>query len=669
MKKFSFKNCIAFTLTEMTIVLLIMSVLAAASAPIITKSISDSKEKIYSSAPSPLWNKFTNRFGIYSTTSGVVSIGMVPSNSNTLYNNPALTILSAQGTYSSILKYPQIISLYRKDGSLQSNPLGLISMDAFGNLAVTTNSFHPTYYRGSATNIGHGGGNVFLGNELFKLLGSDSDTQNSVFLGTQLASGKSSNSIYIGNDVTSDKEDYNNILIGYGIYQKDGNAGLLNNIYIGESAGFNTNSAYNIKIGTYSGAAGFYIAPTSTTNSNIPNTQNRSVSIGAYSGVNSELYATDAISIGSYAGQKFGDDDINIGTKAGLRWNTINNSTVWKQDNISIGYAAGYKMSNVALVDANNISIGYGASSHSAASDNTIAIGADSMRYGGTNNIAIGSRAGYASTDSIYIGSYAGSYYNTTATFIYANMIIMGYYAGTSTYLGHDSILIGPYAGYGGYNGTSNPLMKHQYSIALGYASCMATDAGTYYTNLYKSCVGMGAPKINNTYWPTGVPQTVIGNMFYSMANNYITLYAGTTYGPTSNVTLTSDKRLKENIVPSKHSLSDIRKVNIYNFNFKDDKEKLKIGVIAQEYKKVFPNGVVLAPDSKYLAVKPEWLLFSAVNAVKELDKSIQNLETSLKNYINDFMGLKSRVAKLEKQSAQLRQQNAYIKARLNSLK
>ena len=102
MKKINFKNYIAFTLTEMTIVLLIMSVLAAASAPIITKSISDSNEKIY--GPSRLWNKFSGeRSGIYSTND-TVSIG-----TDTVYNNAALAILSGSGAYASLLKYPQII--------------------------------------------------------------------------------------------------------------------------------------------------------------------------------------------------------------------------------------------------------------------------------------------------------------------------------------------------------------------------------------------------------------------------------------------------------------------------------------------------------------------------------------------------------------------------------
>ena len=90
---------------------------------------------------------------------------------------------------------------------------------------------------------------------------------------------------------------------------------------------------------------------------------------------------------------------------------------------------------------------------------------------------------------------------------------------------------------------------------------------------------------------------------------------------------------------------------------------------VCQEYKKILPNGVIIEPETKILAVNSDWLVYSAVNAVKELDKSIQQLEIDLKAYIKDFLGLKSRVAKLEKQASQLRQQNSMIKARLEKLK
>lgn len=677
MKKFNFKNYIAFTLTEMTIVLLIMSVLAAASAPIITKSISDSNEKIYKSGPSQLWNKFSEISGIYSTND-TVSIGMIPSNANTVYNNAALAILSGSGSYASLLKYPQIISLYKSSGgSFDKSSLGLISMDAFGSLALTTHSFNPAFYRNSNINVGHGGGNVFIGSEMLKKEDSAQNiTNNSIYLGTRLEPYASHNSIYVGHKLESEQEDYNAVVIGNNIYQTSGSAALLNPIFIGNYAGYATNSAYNIKIGTYAGTAKYFIFPAGLMFSDFKNTQNRSINIGIYSGLNSELYAQDTISIGSHTGQLSGDNDINIGTYAGLRQSAMNDSSVVKHDNISIGYSAGFKgVQHLNKPDSNNISIGYGASSGGAYRNFTISIG-DNVLKGKTaeGTIAIGHYAGYASNDSIFIGSYAGGYGSTTVNLTYSNMIVMGYYAGTSTYLGLDSILIGPYAGYGGVDSSNSPIpmMSHKNSIALGYASCEAKN-NIEYTNTNKTCIGMGAPtkkySIYERYWIAGKAQTIIGNLFYAMNKNYITFYASTTYAPTTNVTGVSDKRLKENIVPSNRSLKEIRKVNIYNFNFKDEKEKLKIGVIAQEYKNIFPNGVVLSPETKYFAVKPEWLLFSAVNAVKELDKTTQNLEISLKNYINDFLGLKSRVAKLEKQASQLQQQNAHIKARLNKLK
>lgn len=58
-----------------------------------------------------------------------------------------------------------------------------------------------------------------------------------------------------------------------------------------------------------------------------------------------------------------------------------------------------------------------------------------------------------------------------------------------------------------------------------------------------------------------------------------------------------SDRRLKENIVDTSLSLSDLMKVHIRDFNWKNDKnKKLSHGVIAQELAEVYP-GAVSIPD------------------------------------------------------------------------
>jgi hypothetical protein len=68
------------------------------------------------------------------------------------------------------------------------------------------------------------------------------------------------------------------------------------------------------------------------------------------------------------------------------------------------------------------------------------------------------------------------------------------------------------------------------------------------------------------------------------------------TYG-----TISSDIRLKENIVPATSKLEDLLKLNVINFNLKDDGDKKKqLGFIAQEFKEVFPSLVYERDTRKY---------------------------------------------------------------------
>ena len=59
---------------------------------------------------------------------------------------------------------------------------------------------------------------------------------------------------------------------------------------------------------------------------------------------------------------------------------------------------------------------------------------------------------------------------------------------------------------------------------------------------------------------------------------------------------------------------------------------------------------------------------FTAVNAVKEIDKTIQQIQINIKAFIKDFLGLKSRVQKLEQKLARLQKENKEIKQHLDKV-
>ena len=102
-----------------------------------------------------------------------------------------------------------------------------------------------------------------------------------------------------------------------------------------------------------------------------------------------------------------------------------------------------------------------------------------------------------------------------------------------------------------------------------------------------------------------------------------------------------SDIRLKNLKSPFDKGLKFISKLNIYNFNFKNDSSKRPhVGVIAQDLKRVFPNSV--SKDSKgYYLIRRNEMFYAAINSVKELYSKITELENRVENDILRLIALK----------------------------
>jgi hypothetical protein len=108
------------------------------------------------------------------------------------------------------------------------------------------------------------------------------------------------------------------------------------------------------------------------------------------------------------------------------------------------------------------------------------------------------------------------------------------------------------------------------------------------------------------------------------------------TYG-----TISSDIRLKENIVPATSKLEDLLKLNVVNFNLKDDQDKKKqLGFIAQEFKQVFPSLVYEKDTREYdeqgnlisgledtLGIQVGMEFAILVKAIQELEARVKELE------------------------------------------
>ena len=131
-------------------------------------------------------------------------------------------------------------------------------------------------------------------------------------------------------------------------------------------------------------------------------------------------------------------------------------------------------------------------------------------------------------------------------------------------------------------------------------------------------------------------------------------------YDRTSGGT-SSDIRLKDVSGDNTAGLKEINALNVKNYTYKNDKEKTPhVGVIAQDLQKIFPNSVFAAQDG-YLKIKTEEIFYAMVNSIKELCAQIQDLTAKI-------TGLDKRITELEKQNQLLKKQNADFEKRLTKL-
>lgn len=117
---------------------------------------------------------------------------------------------------------------------------------------------------------------------------------------------------------------------------------------------------------------------------------------------------------------------------------------------------------------------------------------------------------------------------------------------------------------------------------------------------------------------------------------------------------LSSDRRLKNVGDKFIAGLDEIRKLHIYNYTFKNDPNKLpQVGVIAQELKLVFPNAVTKGEDG-YYKIRWDEMLYAAINSIKTLNAKIEKLA--------------SRIATDRNRVAVLKKDNAELNSKLDSL-
>ena len=204
----------------------------------------------------------------------------------------------------------------------------------------------------------------------------------------------------------------------------------------------------------------------------------------------------------------------------------------------------------------------------------------------------------------------------------------------TSTAMGYWTEANGDYSTSTGGGTKANGV----YSTAMGYGS-YASDYSSLvigHWNLSGSTVTGSATAANsaNTLF-------VIGNgsqswsksdAFKVMANGDTTVSNDLTVG--GDIVVSSDARLKANIVSLGSTLAKLLLIDGKSYTMKKN-GKQKIGVLAQDIQKVFPE-LVTTNDKDMLAVNYQGLVPVLINALKEQDDKISRLEKLVEKLISD---------------------------------
>jgi len=266
-------------------------------------------------------------------------------------------------------------------------------------------------------------------------------------------------------------------------------------------------------------------------------------------------------------------------------------------------------------------------------------------RASGAGAVAIGfhNAAGPLDSDEIYIPTSGNSTnlgqfavgYGTQATGHVAFSAGQGTTASgiASTALGYSTTASGGYSTAMGEGSTASGSR----STAMG-KSTTASDFASVVIGQYNSS---GSSVTNNaTVFNTANTAFVIGNgtsgslsdAFKVMFNGDATVSNDLTVS--GDVNVSSDARLKANIASLGSTIAKLLLIDGKSYTMKKD-GKQKIGVLAQDVQKVFPE-LVSKDDNEMLAVNYQGLVPVLINALKEQDEKISRLENLVEKLISE---------------------------------
>lgn len=276
--------------------------------------------------------------------------------------------------------------------------------------------------------------------------------------------------------------------------------------------------------------------------------------------------------------------------------------------------------------------------------------------------------------------------------------IAIGYHALTANTAGSNNIAIGT-------NACQNVTGSKKICIAsLGPSSgTSATDANerifigganSIQTTRYPTYTHTAIMEVHNTpYSPSGNAAVVINSdlivkgdiIAYMTKNNACwlsqrepgILRSSSLNGnnPSVNVYYYSDSRLKNIKGENVTGLDQVRKLQVFDYTLKKDKKKTpRVGIIAQDLQKIFPNAVT-KDEKGYLMVRQEDMFYAMLNSIKQIDSIIQELLSNVKSIEAKIIALadndqvtSDKIKELELKNTSLEEQNKALEERLQRI-
>ena len=370
------------------------------------------------------------------------------------------------------------------------------------------------------------------------------------------------------------------------------------------------------------------------------------------SGTNNTAFGSGALTSST------GDGNVAFGGNA-LNENTIG------VNNTAVGYNS---LHSNAGASSNNTAIGYNALGNLTTGNNNVGIGSSALSSAsGNNNIGIGSSTLSSATGNNNIGIGSSALGSVTTG---SNNVAIGASACANVTTGSGKVCIGAGSGPASGSGLATNSTK---VIWLGDAGTTVYIPGHLVVDL-NTVLGYysGTTPNPTTTWINMVEgsDSASGHRLFAVGwQNSPGLMEWRSHSITSDhIPMLSDRRLKNISGESTAGLDKIRALKVFNYTFKKDEKKTPhVGVVAQDLQEIFPDAVTMDFDG-YLRIRQEDMFYAVVNAVKELDKFVQEMLANIKDICEKITGIDNRVKVLEQENAQLKEQLDAINKRLEKL-